>query len=95
MVHRDPVTVQYLKAVANYEQSNGGEEGVGKGSGGRGARGGSGSVLKKRKRNSAAAGARGGLPGTPGMLGIDGELERLMVRATSSYTSDLQINSAQ
>jgi hypothetical protein len=90
VVHHDPVTVQYLKVVANYEQTNGGgEEGEKgeKGEKGEDRRGGS--VLKKRKRNSAAAGGGGGLSGMQGMqgmqgrpsgFGIDEELEMVVVR---------------
>ena len=97
MVHHDPVTVQYLKVVANYEQTNGGgEEGEKgeKGEKGEDRRGGS--VLKKRKRNSAAAGEGGGLSGMQGMqgmqgrpsgIGIDEELEMVVVRDISRCTS--------
>ena len=97
MVHHDPVTVQYLKVVANYEQTNGGgEEGEKgeKGEKGEDRRGGS--VLKKRKRNSAAAGEGGGLSGMQGRqgrqgrpsgFGIDEELEMVVVRDISRCTS--------
>jgi hypothetical protein len=93
VVHHDPVTVQYLKVVANYEQTNGGgEEGEKgeKGEKGEDRRGGS--VLKKRKRNSAAAGegeglsgmqgrqGMQGLQGRPSGVGIDEELEMVVVR---------------
>ena len=94
MVHHDPVTVQYLKVVANYEQTNGGGEEGEEGEKGEDRRGGS--VLKKRKRNSAAAGEGEGLSGLSGMqgmqgrpsgFGIDEELEMVVVRDISRCTS--------
>ena len=94
MVHHDPVTVQYLKVVANYEQTNGGGEKGEKREKGEDRRGGS--VLKKRKRNSAAAGEGGGLSGMQGRqgrqgrssgVGIDEELEMVVVRDNSRCTS--------